>query len=208
MQFVTAYGGLVSVAGVRPGDTVLISAASSSVGLAAIQIARKAGARAVALTRTNAKRRQLLDAGADEVIATAEEDVPARVRELTDGVGARVIFDPVGGTALADLVTAAAQGAIVVLYGVLDRTPTPLNVDELLFKHLTIRGLRLFEITADDQRRAEAVAFVTDGLAKGELTPTVDKTFPLEDIAEAHRYLEAGGQVGKIVVTVGHNAGS
>ncbi|WP_030907460.1 zinc-dependent alcohol dehydrogenase family protein [Streptomyces sp. NRRL F-5126] len=208
MQFVTAYGGLVGVAGVRPGDTVLISAASSSVGLAAIQIAHRTGARAVALTRTSAKRRQLLDAGADAVIATAEEDVPARVRELTGGEGARVVFDPVGGTALADLVSAAAQGAVIVVYGVLDRTPTPLNVGELLFKHLTIRGLRLFEITADDQRRAEAVAFVADGLAKGELTPTVDKTFPLEDIAEAHRYLEAGGQVGKIVVTVGHNAGS
>ncbi|MEU0306450.1 zinc-dependent alcohol dehydrogenase family protein [Streptomyces cyaneofuscatus] len=205
MQFITAYGGLVDLAGVRPGDTVLISAASSSVGLAAIQIAHKAGARAIALTRTGAKRQQLLDAGADEVIATAEEDVPARVRELTDGQGARIIFDPVGGTALADLVTAAAHEAHFVLYGVLDRTPTPLNVGEVLFKHLTIRGFELFEITTDDRRRAEAVAFVADGLAKGELTPTIDKTFPLEDIAEAHRYLEAGGQVGKIVVTVPGN---
>ncbi|MFH8978167.1 zinc-binding dehydrogenase [Streptomyces sp. NPDC017890] len=80
------------------------------------------------MTRTGAKRQQLLDAGADEVIATAEEDVPARVRALTDGQGARVIFDPVGGTALADLVTAAAHEAHLVLYGVLDRTPTPLNV--------------------------------------------------------------------------------
>ncbi|MFE4450606.1 zinc-dependent alcohol dehydrogenase family protein [Streptomyces sp. NPDC056796] len=202
MQFITAYGGLVDLAGVRAGDTVLISAASSSVGLAAIQIAHMAGARAIALTRTGAKRRQLLDAGADEVIATAEENVAARVREVTGGEGARVIFDPVGGTALADLVTAAAHEAHIVLYGLLDRTPTPLDVGEVLFKHLTIRGFELFEITTDDRRRAEAVAFVADGLAKGELTPTIDRTFPLEDIAEAHRYLEAGGQVGKIVVTV------
>ncbi|MEU0804937.1 zinc-dependent alcohol dehydrogenase family protein [Streptomyces sp. NPDC005970] len=207
MQFVTAYGGLVDLAGVRAGDTVLISAASSSVGLAAIQVAHKAGARAIALTRTSAKREQLLAAGADAVIATAEEDVAARVGELTGGKGARVIFDPVGGPALADLVKAAAHEAVIVLYGVLDRTPTPLNVGEVLFKHLTIRGFELFEITADDRRRAEAVAFVRDGLAKGELTPVIDKTFPLEAIADAHRYLEAGGQVGKIVITVGQHEG-
>lgn len=202
MQFITAYGGLVDLAGVRAGDTVLISAASSSVGLAAIQIAHKAGARAIALTRTSAKRQQLLDAGADDVIATTEEDVAARVHELTNGEGARVIFDPVGGAALADLITAAAHEGHIVLYGVLDSTPTPLNVGEVLFKHLTIRGFELFEITTDSQRRAEAVAFVAEGLANGELTPTVDKTFPLEEIAEAHRYMEASGQVGKIVVTV------
>jgi NADPH:quinone reductase-like Zn-dependent oxidoreductase len=181
-----------------PGDTVVISAASSSVGLAAIQVAHKAGARAIALTRTSVKREQLLAAGADEVIATAEEEVAERVGELTGGKGARVIFDPVGGPALADLIKAAAHEGVIVL----DRTPTPLNVGEVLFKHLTLRGFELFEITTDDRRRAEAVAFVHDGLAKGELTPVIDKTFPLEAIADAHRYLKAGGQVGKIVIAV------
>ncbi|MCQ8190265.1 zinc-dependent alcohol dehydrogenase family protein [Streptomyces rugosispiralis] len=208
MQFVTAYGGLVDIAGVRPGDTVLISAASSSVGLAAIQVAHKAGARAIALTRTGAKRQQLLDAGADAVIATSEEDIVARVRELTGGQGARVIFDPVGGPALADLVEAAAHEAVIVLYGVLDRGPAPLEVGTVLFKHLTLRGFELFEITTDDERRAAAVEYVREGLAKGELTPLIDRTFPLDAIADAHRHLEAGGQVGKIVVTVAPGAGT
>ncbi|MFK4271221.1 zinc-binding dehydrogenase [Streptomyces milbemycinicus] len=72
----------------------------------------------------------------------------------------------------------------------------------MLFKHLTIRGFELFEITTDDRRRAAAVEFVRDGLATGELAAVIDKVFPLEAIADAHRYLEAGGQVGKIVVTV------
>ncbi|MFC9425668.1 zinc-dependent alcohol dehydrogenase family protein [Streptomyces sp. NPDC056987] len=202
MQFITAYGGLVDLAAVRPGDTVLIPAASSSVGLAAIQIAHKAGARAIALTRTGAKRRRLLDAGADAVIATAEENVVTRVRELTGGEGARVIFDPVGGPALADLVEAAAHEAVIVVYGLLDREPVQLDVGTVLFKHLTIRGFELFEITTDARRRASAVAFVRDGLARGELTPVIDRTFPLDAIVDAHRYLEAGSQVGKIVVTV------
>jgi NADPH:quinone reductase-like Zn-dependent oxidoreductase len=206
MMFITAYGGLVDLAGLRAGDTVLIPAASSSVGLAAIQIARMLGARPVALTRTGAKRRQLLDAGAEAVIATAEEDVVARVLELTDGKGARVIFDPVGGPALADLVTAAAHEATIILYGTLVADPSPLDTGKVLFKHLTLRGYTLHEITQDDARRREAVDFVLDGLAKGDLTPVIDKTFPVDAIADAHRYLEAGSQVGKVVVTVPRTA--
>lgn len=203
MQYVTAYGGLVELAGLTAGETVLIPAASSSVGLAAIQVAHAVGATAVALTRTSAKRRRLLDAGADAVIATAEEDVVERVRQLTDGSGARVIFDPVGGPALHALVEAASKRAVIVLYGLLDREPASLDVGKVLYGSLTIRGYELFETTKDESRRAAAVAFVLKGLASGVLTPVIDRTFPLEEIAEAHRYLEAGGQIGKIVVTVG-----
>jgi NADPH:quinone reductase-like Zn-dependent oxidoreductase len=202
MQYVTAYGGLIEVAGLTAGDTVLVPAASSSVGLAAIQVAHAAGARAVALTRTGAKKRRLLDAGADAVIATAQEDVVARVRELTGGAGARVIFDPVGGPALEGLIEAAADKAVIVLYGLLDHRPASLDVGTVLFKGLTIRGYELFETTKDQARRAAAVAFIRDGLAKGVLAPVIDRTFPLEEIGAAHRYLEAGGQVGKVVVTV------
>jgi NADPH:quinone reductase-like Zn-dependent oxidoreductase len=202
MMFITAYGGLIDLAHLGAGDTVLLPAASSSVGLAAIQIAHMVGARAVALTRTSAKRQQLLDAGADAVIATTEEDVVARVRELTGSNGARVVFDPIGGPALADLIRAAAQEGMIVLYGVLDTEPAPLDVLEVLFKHQTIRGFEMMEITLDDTRRRQAVDFVRDGLAKGDLTPVIDKTFPLDAIADAHRYLEAGRQVGKVVVTV------
>jgi NADPH:quinone reductase-like Zn-dependent oxidoreductase len=124
------------------------------------------------------------------------------VRELTGGAGARVIFDPVGGPALEDLIEAAADKAVIVLYGLLDRRPASLDVGTVLFKGLTIRGYELFETTKDQARRAAAVAFIREGLARGVLTPVIDRTFPLEEIGEAHRYLEAGGQVGKIVVTV------
>ncbi|WP_059010716.1 zinc-dependent alcohol dehydrogenase family protein [Streptomyces specialis] len=202
MMYITAYGGLIDFARLKEGETVLIPAASSSVGLAAIQIARMVGARAVALTRTGAKRRQLLEAGADAVIATAEEDVVARVRELTGGKGAELVFDPVGGPALADLVTAAAPGATIVLYGLLDPAPTPLDTGAVLFKGLTLRGFTLFEITTDDTRLRKAVDFVREGLVAGHLTPVIDRAFPFDAIADAHRHLEAGGQVGKIVVTV------
>ncbi|QYN21456.1 zinc-binding dehydrogenase [Amycolatopsis sp. DSM 110486] len=208
MQYITAYGGLVEIANTRPGDTVVISAASSSVGLAAIQIARRAGAKAVALTRTGAKRQQLLDAGADVVIATAEEDVVGRIRELTEERGARVIFDPVGGATLATLIEAAAQDGVLVIYGVLDFTPATVNVMDVLLKRLTIRGFGVAELASDSLRLAPAVDYVRKGIVDGDLVPVIDKVFPLEDYADAHRHLERNDQVGKIVVSVdAHTAG-
>ncbi len=128
MPFVTAFGGLIDIADLKTGDTVLISAASGSVGLAAIQIARMVGARPVALTRTRARCRQLLDAGAEAVIVTAEHDIVSGVKDLTDGEGARVIFDPVGGAVFADLLSAAARYGVIVVYGLfssLGGEPTP-----------------------------------------------------------------------------------
>ena len=97
MMFVTAYGALIEDAKVTKGDFVLIPAASSSVGLAAIQIANYAGATTIALTRTSTKKQQLLDAGAVHVIATEEVDLVGEVMRITNGQGARVAFDPVGG---------------------------------------------------------------------------------------------------------------
>lgn len=202
MPFITAYGGLVDLAKLQAGEAVLIPAASSSVGLAAIQIARMIGAHPVAITRTSAKRPQLLEAGAGTVIATAEEDVAVRVRELTGGVGARVIFDPVGGPAFANLVDAASKHAIAIIYGALSPGLTPVSWLKMFGKRLTLRGYELFEITTDEARLKGAIDFILDGLARGLLKPVIAKTFVLDDIVAAHRYLDSGAQVGKVVVTV------
>ncbi|WUD77076.1 zinc-dependent alcohol dehydrogenase family protein [Streptomyces sp. NBC_00510] len=201
-QYLTAYGALIETASLRAGDTVVIPAASSSVGLAAIQIARSVGARPVALTRSSAKRERLLDEGAEAVVVTGEEDVVTRLNELTDGHGARVILDPVGGPALADLIGAAAPGGTVILYGALSSEATTLPVLQAIGKSLTVRGYKVFDLTTDVERRKVAVDWVLDGLARETLRPVIDTVFPLEDIVEAHRRLESGSQVGKIVVTV------
>jgi NADPH:quinone reductase-like Zn-dependent oxidoreductase len=113
MQYLTAYGALVTVGGVKPGDFVSIPAASSSVGLAAIQIVKAEGATAIAATRTSAKRAELLALGADRVVATGEEDYVARVGEITGGKGVRLTFDPVGGPFIEKLAAAAAPGGII-----------------------------------------------------------------------------------------------
>ena len=203
MQFATAYGALIDIAQVKAGDVVLIPAASSSVGLAAIQIANLVGAMPIGLTRTNAKRRQLVDAGAVHVIATEEQDLVAEVKRLTGGKGARVAFDPVGGPTFAKLTAATAEHGILFLYGALSPEPTPLPTIDLLDKSLTVRGYVLFEITRDPKRLEMAKRFILDGLASGKLKPIIAKTFSgLDQIVEAHRYLESNQQVGKIVVTV------
>ncbi len=158
MQYATAYGALIDLAKLQPGETVLLPAASSSVGLAAIQIANLVGATPVALTRTGDKRQALLDAGAAHVIATEEQDLAAEVLKLTGGKGARVIFDPVAGPTLAKLAAAAADHGIIFQYGALSPEPAPFPLLEVLGKSLTIRGYLLFEITTDPARLAQAKA--------------------------------------------------
>jgi len=202
MQFGTAYGALIEIAGLKEGDTLLIPAASSSVGLAAIQIARLVGATPIALTRGSSKRKALLDAGAAHVIATEEEDLVAAAKKLTSGKGARVVFDPVGGPTVEKLTAAMADRGILFQYGALSTEPTPLPLFDVLSKSLTIRGYVLFEITGDPQRLARAKKFIVDGLSSGKLKPIVAKTFPFDEIVAAHRYLESNQQIGKIVVTV------
>jgi NADPH:quinone reductase-like Zn-dependent oxidoreductase len=202
MQYLTAYGALIDIAGLKSGETVLIPAASSSVGLAAIQIANKVEAVPVALTRGGAKRQALLDAGAAHVIATDEQDLVKEVLGITGGKGARVVFDPVGGPTIAKLVRAMATRGTLFLYGALSSDPTPLPVFDVLGKWLTIRGYVLMEITGDPKRLERGKQFVNEGLADGSFKPIIAKTFPLEQIAEAHRYLESNQQIGKIVVTV------
>jgi NADPH:quinone reductase-like Zn-dependent oxidoreductase len=202
MQYLTAYGALIDIGRLSKGETVLIPAASSSVGLAAIQIANRVGAVPVALTRGKSKRQSLLDAGAAHVIVTDQQDLVKEALGLTGGHGARVVFDPVGGPTFAKLAKATARLGILFLYGALSPEPTPLPLFDVLGKWITIRGYVLMEITSDPQRLEKGKKFVNDGLADGSFKPIVAKTFPLEKIVEAHRYLESNQQIGKVVVTV------
>jgi NADPH2:quinone reductase len=201
MQYVTAFGALVEYGQINAQDTVLITAASSSVGLAAIQITRAAGALAIATTRGADKKQFLLDAGADHVIVTDEENLAERVMALTSATGASVVFDPVAGPMLEMLAAAAAPGATIFEYGALAPGPTPFPLFTALTKGLTIRGYTLFEIVKDAEKLARAKQYIRDALQSGKLKPVIDRTFSLDAIVEAHRYMESNRQRGKIVVT-------
>ncbi|MFI6644694.1 zinc-dependent alcohol dehydrogenase family protein [Streptomyces sp. NPDC050504] len=202
MAYLTAYGALVDAGGLRAGDTAVLTAASSSVGVAAIQVARHLGATPIATTRTAAKRDALLKAGAAAVVVTDEEDVTERVRELTGGRGTEVVFDPVAGPGVVPLAETLAPGGSLIVYGGLSGEPTPFPPMSTM-RGRSMRSYVLPETTGDPERLRRAAAFIASGLRSGAFVPVVDRVFDLEEIAEAHRYMEAGGQVGKIVVTVG-----
>jgi NADPH:quinone reductase-like Zn-dependent oxidoreductase len=202
MQYLTAYNGLIHAAHLAKGDFVIISAASSSVGIAAIEIANAEGAISIATTRTSSKKDELLSLGATHVIATEEEDFLARVREITQGRGARVAFDPVSGPFLDTLCKAAAVGAIIVEYGSLSMKPAALPIALVLTKLLTIRGFTLMEITRDPALLAIAKKYVYDRLADGRFHPKIAKVFPFDQAIEAFKYLESNAQVGKVVIFV------
>ena len=202
MQFTTADGALIEYAQLKQGDFVIINAASSSVGIAAIQIANMIGAYPIAISRSSSKKKELLDAGASHVIVTAEENLTEKVLQITQGKGANVAFDPVGGAGATDIIRALSHGGQFYQYGALSAEPISVPVMDLLAKHLTIRGYELFEITMDNHKLAHAKAFITQGLAQGALKPLIAKIFDFNDISNAHRYMEAGNQVGKIVVTI------
>ena len=165
--FGTAWGGLVRVGGLKAGQAVVIPAASSGVGLAAIQIANRIGASPIALTRTSAKAEALRAHGAATVIATTEQDLVAEVKRVTGGAGADLIFDPAGGPTFADLARATRNGGTLVLYGALSSEPTVIPPFDIFARDLTVRGLALPALTRDDDALAQMKAFVSAGLADG-----------------------------------------
>jgi len=202
MQYLTAYGALIEIGSLTKDDAVIITAASSSVGLAAIQIANSLGAIPIAATRTSAKKDALLQAGAKHVIATGEQNLAEEVMRITGGKGARLAFDPVGGPGVDALAAALSQGGWLFLYGALAMQPTPFPLFPALAKNLTLRGYTLFSVTSNPESLERGKRFVIDGLTAGHFKPIIAKSFRLEDIVDAHRYLESNQQVGKIVITV------
>lgn len=205
MAFLTAYGGLVTAGGLgtEAGHWVLISAASSSVGLAAIQVAKAHGARVIATTRSERKAARLRAAGADSVIATETESLSARVHAITGEHGVDLAFDAVGGPFLTELAEAAAPEGRIVIYGALALAETPFPLFSALAKGLTVRGFHVgHHLIRHANRFVPARDQILAGLAEGTYAPVIDRVFPLEQVVEAYRYLEGNAQVGKIVLEV------
>lgn len=198
VAYSTAYGALVEKAKMRPGDHVLITAASGGVGRAAIQIANQIGAVPIAVTRHTAKKDDLLAAGAPAVIATDHDDVVEAVRHRTGGTGADIVLDLVMGPGQQDLLKAGRPGGSLVAAGFLDPRPTLFPTGT----PLTIFSYRGFDYILDDVVVKRMAAFLNAGVRLGALRPAIDKVFALNDVAEAHRHLEKGLHAGKIVVTV------
>jgi len=200
MQYSTAYGALVAFGKVAAGDFVIITAASSSVGLAAIQIVKAQGGISIATTRTSAKKVQLTALGADHVIATEEEDLVARVQSITGGKGARIVFDPVGGDYVNTLAQATANGGTIFLYGMLSGKPTPFPA-AAFGRTIGMFGYTFGELRGTPEWETMK-KYIYDRLANGTFKPKIARTFPFAQSIEAYKYLESNEQIGKVVITL------
>ena len=200
MQYLTAYG-LIAVGNIGRGDYVVITAASSSVGLAAIQIANAVGAVPIATTRSHAKMERLVELGAAHVINSEEQDITRTILDITQGRGANIIFDAVAGSGLIDLLNALSPKGTAILYGALAGDQVQLSLQSMMMFGLTMRGFAANHLLEDPSQKADAIAFISEGLASGILQPIIDRVFGFDTISDAHRYLESNAQLGKIVVS-------
>ncbi len=209
VQYMTGYFALFEHGKLKAGDYILITAASSSTGVAAISLAKSVGAKVIATTRTSAKKQQLIELGADYVITTQEEDLVKRVLDITNQKGVDVIYDPVAGKNIASYGEIIAPTGVIVIYGVLDTTPVELPLFPLLIKGARIYPYKVFDFTGlpiinlkvQPEAVERAKTFIINKLEDGSLKTIIAKQFPLEKVADAHRFMESNQQVGKIIVT-------
>lgn len=201
-SYLTAYGMIVNSGKLKSGEFVIINAASSSAGLAAIQLTNYVGGISIALTTSTDKKEALLNAGASYVIVTSLEDIKIEVLKITNNIGAHVILDPVVGTKFSNLLSSVAENGKVFVFGALSNEPVSFPVFDVLMKTPTIKGYSGMEVMGNQEVLGQAIAFINKGILEGKLRPLIHQTFKLDNIVEAHKYLESNRQFGKIVVNI------
>ncbi|WP_123026778.1 quinone oxidoreductase family protein [Mycolicibacterium stellerae] len=199
VAFGTAYEALFEQANVTADSTVLVQGAGGGVGLAAVQLAAKAGARVIG----TASSREQLDAlrrfGLTDGIDYRTEDVRQRVLELTDGVGVDLAVDPVGGPMTQELVLATRHGGHVILLGGSAGAPTTIDATTLPRGNRTLSGFMLSGMFGTPRVHGY-VAELIGRVADGELEVVIDRAFPLSAAVDAHRYAEQRGRIGRVVM--------
>jgi NADPH2:quinone reductase len=200
--FLTAYDALVLQLGMHAGETVLIHAVSSGVGTAAVQLAHAWGARTIGTSRSAAKLERARPLGLDFAVDTSREDFVEAVRGATGGRGADVVLDLVGGPVFEGNLQALAPRGRMIVVGLTGGRSAPLDLGLVLNKRLTIIGTAMRSRTLEE-KVAVARAFEREVMplfAAGRLRPVLDRVFPMAQVAEAHRVMEANAHFGKLVL--------
>jgi len=190
----------------KAGDVVLIHAAAGGMGLLLVQWARHLGARVIGTVSNEDKAKAARDAGASDVILYTKQDFVAEAKRLTNGLGADLIVDGVGKTTFAGNLEAAALRGHIVIFGAASGPAEPIVPNSLMARSLSVSGgsLQNYLLTRDElMRRAKDVM---EGITAGWLRLRVDRVFPLEQAAEAHRALENRQTMGKVLLATGNSA--
>jgi NADPH2:quinone reductase len=201
VEFGTADDCLFEFGHLQAGETVLVQAGSGGVGLAAIQLAKAAGATVLATSVADGRLERLAEYGVDHAIDYTTSDVAAEVLRLTDGKGADLVVDPVGGRALEGSIAALAYRGRISWMGNAGAEAAPPRIWPLMEKNGTITTVFFaMEQSRQPQRTYDLIAGLIARLGTGELRAVVDRTFALADAAEAHRYVETGMAFGRVLL--------
>jgi NADPH:quinone reductase-like Zn-dependent oxidoreductase len=216
VNYLTALIALYRMANLAAGETVLVHGAGGGVGIAATQLARLRGATIIG-TASAAKHETIRQQGVTHAIDYRQADVPAAVRQLTNGRGVDVALDPIGGRSFADSYRLLAPLGRLVVYGVSSMAPGerrnwwhaikaiaqmprfgPLS---LMNRNRGVFGLNLGHLWDERRQLADAMTLLLQEVAAGRLQPVIARTFPLDRAADAHRYLQGRANIGKVVLT-------
>lgn len=199
VTFGTADDCLFEFGRLKPSETVLVQAGASGVGVAAIQLAKKAGAVVLATASSDARLEKLKAYGLDHGINYKTEDVVKSVMRLTDNKGANLVVDSVGGSTLQGSILSLAYRGRVSMVGAASREPMQVDVSSMMGGNRTLSGVFLGAEIATD-RVYNNIKRLIDEAARGELQVVVDRTFPLAEAAEAHAYIESRQAVGRVLL--------
>ncbi|GGB23038.1 zinc-dependent alcohol dehydrogenase family protein [Allosediminivita pacifica] len=204
MQYLTAYFPQAEITPVGPGDHALVTAGTSTAGAAALEVGRVLGVSTIATTRNPASADYLRAKGADHVIVQGQDDVAARLRDITGGKGVNLVFDPVGVGLISQYSPALARDARIFFYGTLDKEWPELPFVDMFQANATFQPYSVFNYVQDPELCRKGMDFVYDQLAKGTIRPQVDRLFPMEQYIEAWDYLSRPRQShGKVVIETG-----
>jgi NADPH2:quinone reductase len=202
VAFGTAQECLFTAGNLEGGQTALIHAGAGGVGMAAVQLAKRAGATVISTASNDEKLERLKEFGLDHGINYATESFVEQTRELTDGRGADVVLDSIGGQNLVDSIGALAYRGTLVSVGVAGRAGSSIEAQNLWAQNNALRGVFLGGAMMTEYPRVhEMIADLFERVASGELRVEIDRTFPLSEAAAAHAYVESRQAFGRVVLT-------
>jgi NADPH2:quinone reductase len=198
----TAWIMCVEELALKPGEWLVQTAAGSTLGRVVLQIARQRGFKTVNVVRRREQAEELLALGADACIATDEEDIAARVREIVGQEGVRKAIDAVGGETGAAVLSALGRGGVMLVYGLLSGQPTPVDGGRMIFATTTLRGFWLGDWmrSAPPERQQATVAEMLRSMATHEIVPPVEAEYPLSEVLAAAEHSERPGRSGKVLL--------